>query len=480
MNLLDSKKTVFILSAAIGGVLLYIRFLAKDFILGTTTDIHPYNEFAIALIIGGGLAMLMIFALKRSEVTRRGLYMLIGFGFICRAMFMGSIPIYEDDWNRYLWDGASITQGVNPYKYTPVQIIEGADSDNPEIAALHQYSIKTRRNLDDYVQKKYDNRPVTLRINHPYLRTIYPPVAQGVFAIAAFIGPVSPDMLRGVYLCVEALTIFLLIKTLQAYGRDEKWALLYILNPLLIYSGFNVLHMDILLMPPMLLAMLWVKKEAPMKAGVALAVASAVKLWPLLLAPIFFRRWRKNIPRYALIAFSVAVLSVAFNLPLLLSVGEGSGLSAYTGEWQRNSFIFPKLFSLLEYMSDEPGRMSRIFVALSVTLVSLYYGFIAKAEDSSLPFALTVTVGALLFLSPTGYPWYLYWVLIFLPFVPSYGLTLLSGLIALYYTRYALGELEQSHIYEDIYIPMQFGLPLLVIAFELFRRRYDIVRKPHA
>jgi len=455
MTLFDSKKTIFIASAAIGLLLLYIRYLAKYFILGTSTFEHPYIEFAGALIIGGLVLMLMIAILKSADVTKRGLYMIIAL----------------DDWNRYLWDGAVITQGINPYKYAPLEIIEGENSDNPDIIRLREYSIETRRNLDNYVQERYNNRPVPLRINHEYLRTIYPPVAQGVFAVAAFIGPINPDVLRGVYLFVEALTFFLLIKTLQAYGRDEKWAILYVLNPLLIYSGFNVLHMDILLMPPMLLTLLWVKKGSPMKAGVALAIASAVKLWPLLLAPIFFRRWRRQPLYYIAIAASVAVLSVVFNLPLLLSIGENSGLSAYTGEWVRNSFIFPMLFSLMEHVGDEPGRLSRIIVALSVTLLSLYYGFIAKIDDDKLPLALMVTTGALLFLSPTGYPWYLYWVLIFLPFVPSYGLALLSGLIGLYYTRYALGEREIHHIYEDIFVPLQFALPLLVIGWEVFRAR---------
>ena len=82
-----------------------------------------------------------------------------------------------------------------------------------------------------------------------------------------------------------------------------------------------------------------------------------------------------------------------------------------------------------------------------------------------------ITTGVLLFLSPTGYPWYLYWILIFLPFVPSYGLTLLSALVALYYVRYGMGERELYHIYENVLVPLQFGIPLLVISYELFRRR---------
>jgi len=262
-----------------------------------------------------------------------------------------------------------------------------------------------------------------------------------------------------------------LIKTLQAYERDPKWALLYALNPLLIYSGFNVAHMDVILVPLILLTMLWVKRRAPVKAATALSLAAAVKLWPLLLAPIFFRAWRRSPVFYLGIAALTAVLSAIFNLPLLLSIGDDSGLVAYSGEWQRSSFIFPLIFAVFEPFTTAPGQISRVLVAVIVTLISLYYGFVKKADDQTLPLALIVTTGALLFLSPTGYPWYLYWAFVFIPFVPSYGLTILSGLIALYYVRYAMGERGVYDLYSNLVVPLQFGIPLLVIAFEVYRRR---------
>ena len=289
--------------------------------------------------------------------------------------------------------------------------------------------------------------------------------------MAAFVKPLNLESLRAIYLMVDALTFFLLLKTLQAYGRNGKWALLYVLNPLLIYSGYNVVHMDLLLMPPLLLTMLWVKQGAPVKAVIALSIASAVKLWPLLLAPIFFRQWRRQYGAYIMIALSVAVLSLLLNAPLLLSIGETSGLSAYTGEWERNSFIFPIMLSLLDHITITPGQVSRIFVAAIVTLVALYYGFIAKADDNKIPLALMVTTGVLIFLSPTGYPWYLYWVLVFLPFVPSYGFAILSGLISLYYIRYGMWERDIHELYESLVVPLQFGIPLLIIGFEVIRRK---------
>jgi len=214
MRLSDTKNRIFILTAIIGVALIYIRVLAGDFVLGTTTVEHPYIQFSAALIFAGLIALLMIPVLKSSALTKRNLFLLMGVGLLYRALFMGSVPIYEDDWNRYLWDGLVTVEGSNPYDYSPVEIIEGAQSDNPEVQDLHRLS---NRDL-------YEGRNITRRINHPRLRTIYPPVAQAVFTIAAYIGPLNLDVLRSVYLLVECLTFFLLIKTLQAYGRDAKWA----------------------------------------------------------------------------------------------------------------------------------------------------------------------------------------------------------------------------------------------------------------
>lgn len=445
------------IAALMGGLLVYIRVLSSGFVLGTTTFDHPYIQFTAALIIGGLAAMALIAALKHTDLPRSWLYGLLGLSLLYRALFIGSVPIYEDDWNRYLWDGAVTAQGINPYAYAPKEIIEGAESDNPQIQKLHKFDQETG--------------DITYRINYPELRTIYPPAAQAVFTLAALIDPLNLDVLRALYIVIDVLTLFLMVKTLQAYARDPKWALLYALNPLLIYSGFNVAHMDVILVPLILLTMLWVKRGAPIKAAATLSLAAAVKLWPLLLAPIFFRAWRHRPVFYVGIAVLTAGLSVLFNAPLLLSIGENSGLVAYSGEWQRSSFIFPLIFAVFEPFTIAPGQISRILVAATVTLISLYFGFVKKADDLALPLALIVTTGAFLFLSPTGYPWYLYWAFVFIPFVPSYGLTLLSGLIALYYVRYAMGERDAYALYSNLVVPLQFGVPLLVIVFEVIRKR---------
>ena len=394
-------RHIYFISAVIAVALIYIRMLSSQFVLGTTTFDHPYGQFVGALIIAGVAWLCLIYGLKRYQLAHKDLFILLGVAILSRVIFIGSTPIYEDDWNRYLWDGAVTAKGVNPYDYAPEQVYEAEAADRPALLKL--------KAMDE------THGDQTKRINYPELRTIYPPVAQALFTLAAIIKPFSLDSLRALYIATDILSFFLLYKVLQAYGRDPSWALLYALNPLLIYSGFNAAHMDILLLPPLLLCLLWVKNgQAPFRAAGALAVASAVKLWPLLLAPIIFRHWRKDYVTYVMIAATVAFLSLILNWPLIASIwaetGSESGVLAYTKTWQRSSFIFSTLHFFLEPLMDDPGRILRYCVALSVTVISLYYGFIAKDEADKLPLAMMVTTSALLFLSPTGFPWYLYWV----------------------------------------------------------------------
>jgi len=54
-------------------------------------------------------------------------------------MFFGSQPIYENDYKRYLWDGAVAASGESPYIYSPDEIYEASHpgaSSRPALARL--------------------------------------------------------------------------------------------------------------------------------------------------------------------------------------------------------------------------------------------------------------------------------------------------------------------------------------------------------
>ena len=181
---------------------------------------------------------------------------------------------------------------------------------------------------------------------------------------------------------------------------------------------------------------------------------------------------------------------------MLSQLRADSGLSAYSQQWQRSSFLFPAFTEILKPVFENSDRIMRFTVAGLLTGLSLYFGFAhyfgfarwrqpqhrttpqnfdSETYDKRLPYYLMVTTLALLFLSPTGYPWYVIWAIIFIPFAPYYGAALLCCLVPLYYVRFALGEQERYHIYTDSLVPIQFGLPLLMLLGEYCWRKIKTI-----
>ena len=471
-------------AALIGAALLFMRHLSFSFPLGTTTSEHPYIAFTATLMTANLIWLGLIFAIKRwsrvglmgSSTTKRPswkiwLWGLLGLSLGFRALFFGSIPVYEDDWNRYLWDGASIVQGVSPYKYSPAEI----ESQLADEAIIEGQRIIPQGDGDKLYDLSDEGYSVLVKINNPKLTTIYPPSAQAAFTLAALIKPLKIDPLRFVFLLIEALTMFLMIKALILYGRSSLWVLIYAFNPLLIYSAFNVAHMDVIL-PPFMMATLILIKRRPYLAGAALAGAAAVKVWPLILAPILYRNWVRKPVIYISAALIVAALSLALFWPMITELRPSSGLSAYSQNWQRSSFLFPAILNMLKNVMNDPGDLLRLSVAAVLTGLSLWYGFghllsrknqtDNSAYDMNIPRAMMIVTLTLLFLSPTGYPWYVIWVIMFIPFVPYYGAAMLCVLVPLYYVRFALGEQGRYEIYTDILVPIQFGVPMLILLGE--------------
>jgi hypothetical protein len=428
----------------------------------------------ILLLVSGGIWLFILFVLRKhdlskpSDVSRTLIWAAVFTGLFLRALFIGSTPIYEDDWNRYLWDGAVITQGINPYVYSPENVIYYKGLELKPLVESDD-DLPTLNNLS------HRNGDFAERINNAHLTTIYPPVAQAVFAISAMIKPFDKDVLRVLYLLSELLALLLLIRALTLFKRSPLWVWLYALNPMVIFTAINGLHMDILLVPLILGAIISVRSH-PFIAGILLAGAAAVKLWPLILGPILYRSYRRSLSQYIGYGLFLALVSFVLCLPMMLHVGETSGLSAYSATWQRSSFIFPHLEAALSQLSDYGPTIARLLVAASISFIALYFGLLGKGDRYSLPLVALVTVLALYYLSPTGFPWYIIWFAALIPFVPSYGVALLCVSVSLYYGRFWLGESGRYDLYLNILVPLQFALPLAVIALEImrFRRKADI------
>ena len=451
--------------ATLLGSLLAARLLSPRFAIGATAGVGDVVGFVTLLCLAGLAWLPLLNVIPSLAATKRSLGAIAVFGFALRLLFIGSTPIYEDDWQRYLWDGGTLSEGISPYAYAPAQsapynILGEArpPSTDPKLAALQELA------------KKYPENHH--RINYPHLSTIYPPLAQIGFWLANLIEPFSLDAWRSITILADVATFLLLVATLRAYGLSPHWSLLFWWNPLAIYATVNAAHMDALLLPPLIGALLLAKAGRHGWSGLALALAVGVKLWPLMLLPLFLAKHCGDRRRLLALACAAATLSLLVLSPMLLTLDPAhSGLFAYAQSWERNAFLFPWLAQAMEVLGLDGATWARRIVAGAVAVLCLWQSYGLSRAYDRLPQALLGVVAALFFLSPTGYPWYAVWIVAFLPFAPIPWLALLSATLPLYYARYALDAADLAWVNQAILIPIQFGLPLALGLWTFARHR---------
>lgn len=74
-----------------------------------------------------------------------------------RVLLFDSNPIQEIDYARYLWDGAVLANGGNPYQYAPQELDTG-EAHSPEIERLRRLRIRTSallKTLPASITRKY-------------------------------------------------------------------------------------------------------------------------------------------------------------------------------------------------------------------------------------------------------------------------------------------------------------------------------------
>ncbi len=428
----------------ITGSLLIVLFVILSVLSGSFASEIPLSQqpilWMIGLLVFSGLIFLYLTErLIHLKGTKHLFFWIFIVGTLMRFMMLFSTPMLEVDYNRYLWDGALVANGYNPYAFSP-QEIQQARADNSHIPA-------------GILSLAEQAGPILDNINHPHLRTIYPIVTQSAFALAHFLKPWSLTAWRGVLLLFDIASLLLLIYVLRYLRLSPLWITVYWLNPLLIKEIFNSGHMDILIFPFLLAAILFSIQNKPYPAVTMLALAIAVKIWPILLAPIIFRNTVSDGKRAATALMLFGTLCLLFFSPVILTdFDQSSGFQAYTYRWQLNDSLFRIILwgsqSTLSAIGIHPGHgqvAARTIVAL-ILFTLIVYLTIRKTEEPRQLFqqCLLVTAGLFL-LSPTQFPWYCLWMIPFLAIAPRRSLLLLTAVLPLYYLWHyysAIGKVE--------------------------------------
>jgi len=387
----------------------------------------------VGLNAAGGLALLgLAWALLRGRAAagrsaifsdRRGLLVILCIGLAMRGAMFLAVPMQEDDYHRYLWDGAVTAAGLDPYRIAPNDI--ATDLDRTELAA------------------DPDGRRTLEQVNHRYLRTIYPPLAQAAFAAAHWLTPWDVTGLRLVFLAFDLLALVAVVGLLAAVGLPREWAALYWCNPLLVFQVFGQVHMDVL--PAALAAAaVWLAvRHRRVVAMLLLALATAAKLWPIALLPLLLRNELSRPRRLLGLLAMYGLAGAALLAPMAGAFGEKSGLTAYSRSWDNNDALFQLILWGWQSVDGwlpgpmHDGRMARLTVAV---LLAGVLGWLCRrpmTDGRDLVGRALLLLAALFLLSPTQLPWYYVWLLPLLAVTPRWPLLAYPALLALYPLHYA-------------------------------------------
>jgi len=234
-----------------------------------------------------------------------------------RLFFILSIPTLSDDYFRFIWDGQLILNSINPFDFLPSEV----SVEFPNKAEL----LAGMNSLNYY--------------------TIYPPVAQIIYFLGAWLSPNSIlgsiVVMRSFVIAAEVGIIILLPKLLQLLKMNPLNSLWYALNPLVIIELSGNLHFEGIVLFFFLLAVYLLALQKEKLSAVAWAFAAATKLIPIFFLPIILRKlsFKKAALFYSVFGIAFVALWIPFYNSTLLPHFLQS-VSLYSKTFEFNASVY--------------------------------------------------------------------------------------------------------------------------------------------
>ena len=344
----------------------------------------------LLLVLAQSLVALAGGVVARSAPDTKGLLAIVVVIAIApRLYLLLQKPTLSVDIYRYVWDGRLDTAGFNPFLHVP---------------ASHELAFLRDERIYPLVDKK------------DYAVTIYPPIAQLIFAANALLGGGVTTM-KALLLGLEGLGVAALISLLATLRLPRTLVALYLWHPAPLWEiGANG-HTEAAVIGLTLSAFAWgVAKNRFYLAGALMALGALVKPTAALALPSIWRPFDLRLPAFVL---GLALLSY---VPFLSAGADVLGfVGGYAREQGLNTgtqFFALRLFS---GASAPPGwAVTAYFVMAGAVLLALIVRTCSRRKSSletSLTGTAAILVAFLMFLS-SDLPWY---SLILLPFAPLTG-----------------------------------------------------------
>ncbi|MEO5783569.1 MAG: glycosyltransferase 87 family protein [Ginsengibacter sp.] len=315
-------------------------------------------------------------------------YLLIA-GFAFRMLLLFSVPNLSDDVYRFIWDGRLAANGINPFTYLPSEIIKLTPVPGITTALF-------------------------IHLNSPNYFTIYPPVLQGIFFLAAKLFPVNVFaaivFMKWMILIVELGTFYLIIQLLKKLSLPKHVSLLYILNPLVITELTGNVHFEGVMIFFVLLSFLFLLKNNRQLSAVSLGLGIATKLIPVLFLPLIINKlgWRKGLLYAAIAGFiTLALFAALFDLDTMRHMLNSVDLFIRHFEFNASIYYLVRYIGTVTKGYNIIAFAGPILITLSALIICII-SFKGKKISLQLLFTkgLFVITSWYLF-STTIHPWYI-------------------------------------------------------------------------
>jgi hypothetical protein len=400
-----------------------------------------------------GACVAYLFAVREffcSEKFPRSVIVIgLGLAGAWHVLFLRMPPASDDDVHRYVWDGRVQRLGYNPYVVVP---------NDPALAELHTLETRT--------------------LNNAYLPSPYPAGAQLFFrAVTAIHESVFAFKLAFV-LCDFAI-ILLLLDVLRRSGQGEHWVLAYAWHPLLAIEVAGSGHIDIVGALLLLISFAALGRRWRAVAALAFALAVSVKLLPIVLMPLYWKRVRVR---------DAALAAVVFGLMYAPFLNHGRIPIGSLGTYFHSFRFNDSVFAVLERVASPELAVGLAVIVGLVTAICLRSAHVGTAalrqaqgrlsavrraeRASSETFAEGYgwPMAASLLCAPVVYPWYLLWMLPFLRSRSTLPIIVWTVSILPTYYVWHLRALGRPWIVPGWIMVLEYGSVAMVAAIILLRR----------
>ena len=374
---------------------------------GQTTG--AFFGYLISSILYGYLALKVV---RTSPTTVSAVSVVLSCGF-AQLLLLSADPLLSEDIWRYIWDGQQVRAGLNPYCVSP---------DDPSMTAFeHTRSLSSIR----------------AQIGHAHLVSIYPPLAQFVFAASTWLGK-STIPIRLLMITANMVTLFVVSRWLGCKNmRVNHSIILLSANPVFLFEGAISGHIDSVGVMCFVVSLYFLSVRKDTLGTLFYGFAILTKIVPIFGIPLTFKR---KLGSYLTLGL---VLLGGYAIWLDDECNALGSLSTFAAQWQHNGSIYEiayQMFHALSAMSAytlpvpeflkmwTTGASEMLDVHQRAQLQTKLFcgaglvGGLLKMRQCEIWLGAFGALALLLLLSPVVHPWYLMWLVPCLPLLQvKYG-----------------------------------------------------------